>query len=323
MRHAGRLHKIYWDACHPDPIVFPLQDAWFTTADEYNQRIQPPSCEVQLQTLKSHILFYFEDELPSILRQLEQAISDYNDAFLSPAVLITFDALPQQCAEVLELSCLIVQHFPALTVSSFSKKESASLHLSLSRILRTLRRHLTHLDGLCKTCYRIDQKQKYDTFYTIVDGAYQHVLMLIAKTKVAREKLPYRWIYHEERELGDIEHFPKAEWNLIFQQDDTDTEKVSEVSSPSFENAPIAMNIGPGSYTPSEVRPFEKEAHLEADAYADEVCRIAKRNMGIPPDQPARGFFHMFESAKQQYLKRYYDIRWLTSEERNPGWIFD
>lgn len=323
MRHAGRLHKIYWDACHPDPVVFPLQDAWFVPADEYNRRIQPPSCEEQLLTLKNHILVFFQEDLPSMLEQLEQAIADHNDCFLSPGVLIAFDALPQRCAEVREFSCLTVQHFPALTVSSFSKSESASLHLSLSRILRTLRQHLGELDELRKICYRIDQKKKCDVFYAIADGAYNHTLMFIAKTKVAREKLPYRWIYHEERELADVKHFPKAEWNLIFQQDDTDTEKVSEVSSPSFENTPIAMNIGPGSYTPSAVRPFEKEAHLEADAYAAEVCRIAKRNMEIPPDQPAIGFFQLFESAKQRYLKRYYDIRWLTSEERNPGWIFD
>ena len=70
--------------------------------------------------------------------------------------------------------------------------------------------------------------------------------------------------------------------------------------------------------------PFPKwGVETEADAYAKEVLFELKRDRGIAENESLFGSIHGVEGAKKRYLKEYYNIDWLTSSERNPGWIFD
>ena len=185
MRHSGRLHKVYWDDRSPDPVVFPLQDAWYATADKYNRRIQPLPCKEHLQMLEALLLFYLEKDLPSMLAQFGQAKVGQNEDVLSTKVQLSLELLDLHLAELHAFRFFALERFPVLQVSTFSQQESTSLSLALTRLLQLFQRHLDEIAQFRKTCRGIDKLQKCDIFCGIADDMQDHVLMLAAKITVA------------------------------------------------------------------------------------------------------------------------------------------
>ena len=238
--------------------------------------------------LEDLLLFYLKKDLPSMLAQFGQAKVGQNEDVLSTKVQLSLELLDLHLAELHAFRFFALERFPVLQVSTFSQQESTSLSLALTRLLQLFQRHLDEIAQFRKTCRGIDKLQKCDIFCGIADDMQDHVLMLAAKITVAQAKLPYRWVYRGEEEGLSIVHYPNAEWSPFFSPFDSASTADRHTLSPN-------------------VRPFEKEAHLEAEAYAWEVLRMELHGTAPRPKRSAKDFAALLAIAKQKYLAKCHD----------------